>query len=506
MAYLFGIFSGLPSAFNNSFDSPAPYAPLKFFANWSDSTAVVKYPAAHYIITIPFYLLIIITLKIFGILKSISGEWPFGFTDPTLAFNAMIITSRLISTFMSIYVIYVISRINFFYDHKKDELRKFLFIVLLGFNGVYAFYSRLGNLDIPYIFWWVLSISYLWQYYVLSEKRIINLRYFSAFSALAVATKDQAAGLVLGSMLIIIYDIIKSRADLKNYLKHLVNVVLTFWSIYFIFAILPQPFRWLEHIKLWLPSNNKLTSWTDKYEPTIIGYKNLFSDIFFNDLTNNLSLGLIGFSFFGLFLLIKKNKLKEISILLVPNLTYILFIIVPIRFSFERYMLPLAISLTILASLGITHLFFLLNKKKFGQYLFLVFLISLIMHHMVYGFGLTTYIQTQGDQKSKLAKQIELYIPPNSIIKWEGGIRAFPNADVYSNHNFTFPESKKYSRSFKGVFRNENRGNEAYILSENKLDNFEDYELIRKWEDENFVEKYFFIKYKINYYLYRLRK
>ena len=38
-------------------------------------------------------------------------------------------------------------------------------LLVIGTNGVFVYYSRVGNLDLPYTFWWGVSLFFLWRYF-----------------------------------------------------------------------------------------------------------------------------------------------------------------------------------------------------------------------------------------------------------------------------------------------------------------------------------------------------
>jgi hypothetical protein len=64
-----------------------------------------------------------------------------------------------------------------------------------GLNVVLTYYSQTTNLDLPYLFWSVLSLR--WLVHAVVERAPASMRRVVIFAALAVATKDQAYALFL---------------------------------------------------------------------------------------------------------------------------------------------------------------------------------------------------------------------------------------------------------------------------------------------------------------------
>ena len=67
--------------------------------------------------------------------------------------------------------------------------------VACGLNAVLTYYSQTTNLDLPYLFWSVLSLR--WLVHAMVRREPSSLRRVLVFAALAVATKDQAYALFL---------------------------------------------------------------------------------------------------------------------------------------------------------------------------------------------------------------------------------------------------------------------------------------------------------------------
>ncbi len=177
--YGLGIFWGLPSALSAASDSTAPLGPLSFVADYRDPNKSYIYPAVHQLLLVSVYAVILVGCKLFGYLGSLSSSWPYGFSDPTTVFSAFILGSNLVSLVMGIFMLLLLKRIR-----PTKSYVPLVPMLLIGTSGVFAYYARVANLDVPYLFWWMLSAT---------------------AAALAIGTKDQSAGLILGFGLVVMF-------------------------------------------------------------------------------------------------------------------------------------------------------------------------------------------------------------------------------------------------------------------------------------------------------------
>ena len=79
----------------------------------------------------------------------------------------------------------------------------------LALVGLFICYSKTANVDIPYVFWFALSILFYLR--ILREPTLRNIVFFSAAGALAICTKDQAYGLYAGAPFVVVYAIARAR-------------------------------------------------------------------------------------------------------------------------------------------------------------------------------------------------------------------------------------------------------------------------------------------------------
>jgi 4-amino-4-deoxy-L-arabinose transferase-like glycosyltransferase len=109
--------------------------------------------------------------------------------------------ARLLSVAMgtgAIYIIYLCGRE--IYD-KRAAIFAALIVALVT---PFIFYSKTANLDIPYIFWFVLSLFFYIR--ILKNHETKDYILFTITATLSICTKDQAYGLYILPVIYIIYD------------------------------------------------------------------------------------------------------------------------------------------------------------------------------------------------------------------------------------------------------------------------------------------------------------
>jgi hypothetical protein len=108
---------------------------------------------------------------------------------PTM--TAMTVVSRAITVGLSIGLLWNVAKIG---EELRGSARAGCWTAAAcGVNAVFTYYSQTTNLDLPYLFWSVLSLRWLVVAMVRREPR--HLRRVALLAALAVATKDQAYAL-----------------------------------------------------------------------------------------------------------------------------------------------------------------------------------------------------------------------------------------------------------------------------------------------------------------------
>ncbi|MGD9973726.1 MAG: ArnT family glycosyltransferase [Desulfatirhabdiaceae bacterium] len=194
-----------------------------FSSGWHE-----RYPPLHYyflsIIYLPFVLLH-------------SAGWVDLFSQKTI--TLMYICGRFISVIMGTATIYLVYRCNRELFDRRAGLYAALIATLIC---PVSYYAKIINLEVPYTFWFVLSLNCFIP--VLQYHRLRDYLAFSCCAVLSVCTKDQAYGLYVGVPVILIFIYLKSFHDdgkdgsirrkmiLQNGILSLVAAVLLFLVIH----------------------------------------------------------------------------------------------------------------------------------------------------------------------------------------------------------------------------------------------------------------------------------
>jgi 4-amino-4-deoxy-L-arabinose transferase-like glycosyltransferase len=175
-------------------DEVAPMGPLVYAKRtFMDGLWQHKYPAFHFMVLSAAYapFLVYLALSRQLSLSHLSESWPYGLSDPTFALTILVLIARLVSAAMGTAIVGLIYLITQRLFSRSAAIFAAL-IVALCFPFIY--YSHTSNVDIPYLFWFTLGL--LFYVRLLNGGRNRDYLLLGSCMALAVATKDQAYGLL----------------------------------------------------------------------------------------------------------------------------------------------------------------------------------------------------------------------------------------------------------------------------------------------------------------------
>jgi len=224
----------------------------------------------------------------------------------------------------------------------------------LTFLGVWvvpiSYYSKIGNLDIPYVFWFFIAFFF----YIRYQKAPSALQHiiYTVASVLSVASKDQAYGLfILPTLFMMAKSIHRHHASGKSIVANLfsienLSVVFVFILTFILAFDLPgNKLGFVQHLKLIAG---------DASEPYRIFQRSFSGEVLMAGsslVTIIYSVGLVTFSLCIVACLNKQRFLKILPILLPAGSYYICFMAV-IGYNYLRFFLP--VSLLILIASGFT--------------------------------------------------------------------------------------------------------------------------------------------------------
>jgi 4-amino-4-deoxy-L-arabinose transferase-like glycosyltransferase len=200
--YLPGIHWGLPQATSAervklwAYDDISPLPALTEVYHTFVRSAPdrwLAYPPLHHFLLGAAYAPYLGWLALTGQLSAPSPVFPYGLQDPVTAFRMLTVIARIVSILMAAGIVVAVYRAGLtLWDRKVGTLSALA--VLVAYPMFY--YSKTACLEIPYVFWASLALPVYARILTLgfSVKRAAVL---GCFAALAVAAKDQAAGLFL---------------------------------------------------------------------------------------------------------------------------------------------------------------------------------------------------------------------------------------------------------------------------------------------------------------------
>jgi 4-amino-4-deoxy-L-arabinose transferase-like glycosyltransferase len=205
-AFLHGyhLWWGLPNGNATwSVDALQPVTPLavlhaSFTQGWNSGWFYYKYPIGHALLLGILYLPYLGVLWLTGGWTAPSTSYPYGFADPEQALFVLAMIARTVSLLMGIASAVILFRI----------CRRLLGVTAARWSTVavvaspaVVFYAHTSNLDLPCLFWMVLA----WELALRAHERPSRnvVLGFGAACGMALATKEQAAGWLVGLSLMI---------------------------------------------------------------------------------------------------------------------------------------------------------------------------------------------------------------------------------------------------------------------------------------------------------------
>jgi 4-amino-4-deoxy-L-arabinose transferase-like glycosyltransferase len=274
--------------------------------------------------------------------------------DGDQALTWLIYLGRFVSLAMAMATIWLVYRVGCEVYDRRSALFAALVTICVA---PLVYYAKMGNLDAPYLFWFTLSL--LFYVRILKLHRLRDYVLFAAAAAAAVCTKDQAYGLYTLAPLPILVSLYRheyrERGALRGLGRALVDRRLLLAAVAAVvgFAVFQElvvnPQRFAVHVKLLLgPMSKNYEDYTD----TPVGHFELLS-LFLKQVVFVLDplltavcaagLGITGWRFVT-------RRAREEDVLLaslfVLVVSYYVTFLNLILFSYDRYLLPVAVLLS----------------------------------------------------------------------------------------------------------------------------------------------------------------
>jgi hypothetical protein len=420
-----GIFWGLPSAISPQVDSPVPLGSLQFFAD-RRAASNVTYPPFHQILLLPVLGLWLAAHWLLGGISKLSSAWPYGFHDVSSVFSQLMALTNLVSSLMAVGLL----RCAYALTEERRRIWAWFAILFFATNGVFAYYGRVGNLDMPYNFWIAVMMLGLWRHLtqpVAARRWTQPLWWSAAAGAFAIGSKDQAVGVVIGAgLLLLLFD--PARPGSEGGVGWPARLRQTAWfgavllGAYGLTSILPHPLRWWNHA-LFVTSPHAPTP----IPATVWGQWLIFQHTL-RRLEDTYSWPFLALAAWGAWCLYRDHR-RKFWFLIVPCLTYYAVIIAKTRVAYPRFMLTFALVLFVCLCHAAGDLAGRLPRLP--RWAWPAALATMLLWNGWWSYAPVTYAQVF-DMKRQLAADLPGLLPagqPLVLSRMQG--HNFPGAGVY---------------------------------------------------------------------------
>jgi hypothetical protein len=418
-----GLFWGLPSAVTPQVDAPLPLGPLYFFAEYHNPRIDTIYPAFHQLLVLPVYATAMAVYWVMGGLSHLTSAWPYGMHDVSAFFSALILLSNIVAALMGLSMLYIAWRLA-----GPSRQWAWVGILMAATNGVFVYYCRVGNLDVPYNFWWAVALFFLWKYFFQDKAFAASLLPAAIACGCAVGSKDQAAGLVMGGGLAILLFSPSQGFSFARRFRNAALFSLCFLASYAVAAILPHPARWWYHL-LYVLADVAPTpiprSPAGEWQTVLLTL---------NWLVKVFTIPVLLVAAAGALFLFGKRRAREFWLLVLPLITYYAIAIAPTRVVYPRFTIPFFIPVIILAIHGCHYLAEWLFAAPFARLAWVSALVAFLAFQFTASYLPVTYAQVF-DMKRQLADELPSVLPPGSpLLISRMQSYNYPNRAVYETY------------------------------------------------------------------------
>jgi 4-amino-4-deoxy-L-arabinose transferase-like glycosyltransferase len=276
--------------------------------------------------------------------------------DPTTYATAFYIT-RFVSVAMAAGLVLIMYRLGRELFDSNSGVFAALTVALMP---PLVFYAKLANVEVPYLFW--LAWSFLSYVRILARHRMRDYVTFGVTAALAIGTKDQAYGFYVAMpVAIAISDRAMRRRDgLPAALwRSIVNermVATLVIGIATLVAVHNLPFNWSGAVERFRAITGPMTLSLQEFPNTFAGHVGMVA-LGVRHLLFVLGLPCLLASVGGLaYAALEWRRYPRALALLPPIVTYWVLLIVPIMYHYDRYLLPVALILSLFSGLALSRL------------------------------------------------------------------------------------------------------------------------------------------------------
>ncbi len=419
---IIGINWGLPSPSSRGWaaDEITPSSVLnglemKFSNGWSS-----RYPPLHFYVLSAFYLPVysLDALKIINI--------------PNLSLNTIyFIIGRLVSVFMGTFIVFMVYLCGCEITDKKSAPFASLITAL---TPAFLYYSKTSNVDIPYIFWFIIALYFFIR--IMKYHRTSDYILFAGTAVFSLCAKDQAYGLLFVTPFIIILSLHrheqkhqKNPIILKSiFNKKTISAIITGLFLFVVIYNLAFNFQgFKKHLSLITgPAKGERD-----FSGDISGFFNMFIQTI-KHLEFILGWPLLLICILGfIYALTKKKKYPLIFWLILISFSYYMFFIYVIGKNSIRHLLPLYILMSFFGALCLSY--FLYSSRRFKMIKhFLVILV--FINSILYSFSVDMIMVS--DSRYYVEQWMEKNMEKSESILYVGYINFLPRNRGFSNAKY----------------------------------------------------------------------
>lgn len=344
---LFGINWGLPSAYSWSNDDITPKMPLSIPAIWRSGHHA--YPYLHAWLDRALYAPYLALLRHRGDLVAGCADLTKArcYAAPDEQLGVLILLARLLSVAMGagiVAAVYAVALIAF-----RDRLAARMAALLAACCQVLVFHAHLGNLDTPSVFWFAVSLVFYTR--LARGDRVRDYAALGVLAGCALATKESVIGAyALMAIAVAIAHVRRvtggaRRRDPRAVVRALADRQLVAGAIGVVavygFAnnVLLNPSGYAQHVRFWIGGHG-ISGWNQGYTGQIP-----LLGTFAARLGEAIGWPLLLLCAAGTVWSLWRHRIA--AWLLVPVVSYYLFTIVPIRYVYVRFTMPVVVVLVV---------------------------------------------------------------------------------------------------------------------------------------------------------------
>jgi 4-amino-4-deoxy-L-arabinose transferase-like glycosyltransferase len=269
--------------------------------------------------------------------------------DAAWIHDARLTAGRLLSLALAVGVLIVVARCG---REIGDPLAGVMAAALLAVSVPFVYYAKTANLDVPYLFWFALSLLFFLRSLRRAWTRDFVL--FALAAAAAVATKDQAFGLyVLAVPLLVLEVCLRRRGEGLRALadRRIAALLAVGAAAYLLLAgVAVNPSGWLAHVHLIVgPASSSFRmfdrGWAGHLELVWQAARHLLFVLGWPALLACLA---------GLTMAAReRTRLRALLLTLVPVVSYVLFFLGVVLYVYDRFLLPVALVLALFGGVAL---------------------------------------------------------------------------------------------------------------------------------------------------------